>query len=98
MGWTALSHSCSTPSRGHLAYEDLARVYSEAPARAYGMWPRKGSLLLGADADIVLVDPTASRTLRDADVLSKAGWTPYAGRTVTGRAVSTYLRGQLIAT
>ncbi|PFG39036.1 dihydroorotase [Georgenia soli] len=84
-------------ARGHLSYEDVVRVYSEAPARAYGLWPRKGSLLPGADADIVLVDPTATRTLRNADVLSKAGWTPYAGRTVTGRAVGTYLRGELVA-
>jgi len=84
-------------ARGHLAYEDVARVYSEAPARAYGLWPRKGSMLPGADADLALVDPTAQRTLRDADVISKAGWTPYAGRTVTGQVVRTFLRGELVA-
>jgi dihydroorotase (multifunctional complex type) len=84
-------------ARGHLAYEDVARVYSETPARAYGLWPRKGSLLPGSDADLVLVDPNPTRVLRDADVISKAGWTPYAGRTVTGRIAQTYLRGQLVA-
>lgn len=84
-------------ARGHLAYEDVARVYSEAPARAYGLWPRKGSLEPGADADFVLVDPHARRTLRNADVLSKAGWTPYDGREVTGVATATFLRGELIA-
>lgn len=84
-------------ARGHLSYEDVARVYSEAPARAYGLWPRKGSLHPGADADMVLVDPSATRTLSNADVLSKAGWTPYDGRRVRGRAVRTYLRGELIA-
>ena len=84
-------------SQGKLAYEDVARVYSETPSRIYGLWPRKGSLLPGADADLALVDPTATRTLCDADVISKAGWTPYAGRTVTGRVVRTYLRGQLVA-
>jgi dihydroorotase (multifunctional complex type) len=84
-------------ARGHLSYEDIARVYSETPARNYGLWPRKGRLAPGADADVVLVDPAATRTLRNADVLSKAGWTPFDGRTMTGRVVQTYLRGRLIA-
>ena len=47
--------------------------------------------------ELVLVDPAARRTLRDADVLSKAGWTPYDGREVTGRVVRTYLRGEPVA-
>ena len=84
-------------ARGHLSYPDVTRVYAEAPARAYGMWPRKGALQLGADADLVLVDPAARRTLRNTDVVSKAGWTPYDGREVTGRVIRTYLRGKLIA-
>jgi len=84
-------------ARGHLAYEDVARVYSEAPAKAYGLWPRKGRLAAGADADLVLVDPAARRTMRHEHVLSKAGWTPFAGRTLTGGVVRTYLRGQLVA-
>ena len=84
-------------SRGHLAYEDVARIYSEAPAKLYGLWPRKGRLAAGADADITLVDPRATRVLRNEDVISKAGWTPFDGRLVTGRVVRTYLRGQLIS-
>jgi dihydroorotase-like cyclic amidohydrolase len=84
-------------ARGHLAYEDVTRIYSEAPAKQYGMWPRKGRLGVGADADVLLVDPAAQRTLRNEDVLSKAGWTPFAGRAVTGQVVQTYLRGGLIA-
>lgn len=84
-------------ARGHLSYPDVARVYAEAPARAYGMWPRKGALQPGADADLVLVDPAARRTLRNDDVWSKAGWTPYDGREVTGRTEQTFLRGRLVA-
>jgi dihydroorotase (multifunctional complex type) len=84
-------------SRGHLAYEDVTRVYSENPAKAYGMWPRKGRLAVEADADVILVDPKARRTLRNADVLSKAGWTPFDGREVVGQVVQTYLRGRLVA-
>jgi dihydroorotase-like cyclic amidohydrolase len=61
------------------------------------LWPRKGLLAPGADADIILVDPTTPRTLHNADVLSKAGWTPFGGRSLTGRVVQTYLRGHLVA-
>ncbi|MQA05817.1 MAG: amidohydrolase family protein [Streptosporangiales bacterium] len=84
-------------ARGELAYEDVVRVYAETPAKTYGLWPRKGRLAPGADADVVLVDPAAERTLRNEDVISKAGWTPFHGRPVTGRPVRTYLRGQLVA-
>lgn len=84
-------------SRGFLTYEDVARVYSEAPAKRYGLWPRKGAIRSGADADFVLVDPDATRVLSNDAVLSKAGWTPYDGRQVRGVAKATYLRGRRIA-
>lgn len=84
-------------ARGQLAYEDVVRVYAELPAQIYGLWPRKGRIAVGADADLVLVDPTRQRTLRNADIVSKAGWTPFNGRTVTGLAIQTYLRGSLVA-
>jgi dihydroorotase len=82
---------------GRLSYERVVAVYSEAPARTYGLFPRKGSLRPGADADVVVVDPRTRWTVRDEDVLSKAGWSPFAGRTFTGRAVRTYVRGALAA-
>jgi dihydroorotase (multifunctional complex type) len=84
-------------SRGYLSYEDVARVYCQVPAQTYGLWPRKGSLRPGADADIVLVDPTVEWTVQNSDMLSKAGWSPFAGRRFTGRVIRTYLRGRLVA-
>jgi dihydroorotase (multifunctional complex type) len=83
--------------RGKLAMEDVVRVYSTAPARHYGLWPRKGALEAGADADLALVDPDAEWSLSDDRVRSKAGWTPYAGRSVRGRVVRTLLRGVTVA-
>ncbi len=81
---------------GRLSYERIAAVYSEMPARTYRLYPRKGRLEPGSDADIILVDPTERWTVRDEEIVSRAGWSPFSGRTLTGRAVQTYLRGSLI--
>jgi dihydroorotase (multifunctional complex type) len=94
---TTLSLLLNGVAEGRLSLERLVELLAEAPARLYGLYPRKGSLELGADADFVLVDPRAERTLEDRTVVSKAGWTPYAGRRVVGRPVMTFSRGQLVA-
>lgn len=80
-----------------LSYERVVEVYAEAPARAYGLWPRKGALREGSDADLVLVDVDARWTVADEEIVSKAAWSPYAGRSLVGAAIATYLRGELVA-
>jgi dihydroorotase (multifunctional complex type) len=80
--------------RGWITYERVVAVYSEMPARIYGLHPRKGSLSVGADADLVLVDPKRRWTVSDRDIVSKAGWSPFSGRTLVGRAVLILLRGR----
>jgi len=82
--------------RGSLSWTDVANRYAREPARRYGL-TRKGRLEPGADADLVLVDPDATVTIRDEDVISKAGWTPYAGRRTRGDVVATFLRGREVA-
>ncbi len=94
---TTLPLLLTAAHEGKLTLEELARLYSETPARLWGVYPRKGALRLGADADIVLVDPTATYTLRNEDIHSMAGWTPYAGMRVTGRPVMTFVRGTVVA-
>lgn len=80
---------------GRTSLERLVEAYAQRPAEQYRL-PGKGRLDVGFDADIVIVDPEASWQIRDEDVISRAGWTPYAGREVQGRVRSVLLRGELI--
>jgi dihydroorotase len=81
---------------GKIGLERVADATATRPAKLFGLYPRKGAIRVGADADVVLVDLAQRRTIRDEDVLSKCGWTPYAGREVRGAARYTFLRGQAI--
>jgi dihydroorotase-like cyclic amidohydrolase len=81
---------------GRTSLERLVQAYSEAPARQYRLYG-KGQLVPGADADVVFVDPHSRFTISNAQVISKAGWTPYADRDLRGRIVRTVLRGSTIA-
>ena len=81
---------------GSITYERLVGVYAESPARTYGLYPRKGHLGVGADADLALVDADARWTVQNDDVVSRAGWSPFAGRSFVGRTVETFVRGRRI--
>lgn len=105
-GWKAHTGTPSTQfylsllltdvAAGKLTLERVADATATRPAKLFGLYPRKGAIKVGADADVVLVDPNERRTIADADVLGKCGWTPYAGREVIGVPVHTLLRGAVI--
>jgi dihydropyrimidinase len=80
---------------GRLQIEDLVAVSSENPARIFGLYPRKGVLAEGSDADLVVYRPDGSHELRDDEIHSAAGYTPYAGMTVSGQVAATVLRGTI---
>lgn len=84
-------------SDGVLSYADLVRVACTEPARIFGLFPKKGALQPGADADLVVVDPARPMQIRNADQASKAGRTPFDGWTVPATPVMTLLRGEIIA-
>jgi dihydropyrimidinase len=81
---------------GRIGWPDVARMLAANPAHIYNLWPRKGALLPGADADLVLYDP-AGETFLAADALhSTAGYTPFEGLQVQGRVVAAMQRGQFL--
>jgi dihydropyrimidinase len=74
----------------------MARVMAENPARIFGLYPRKGVIRVGADADLTIWDPEPEWTIAQSQHLGIAGFTPYEGWTVRGRPWMTLLRGQVV--
>lgn len=94
---TTLTMLLHAVNQGHLSLEQVVRAYSEMPARLLGLFPHKGAIQVGADADLVMVDMEREHTLSNEEIISKAGWTPFAGLHVKGRPVRTMLRGIVVA-
>lgn len=80
--------------QGRLTIERAVDAAAFRPAKAFGLQASKGQIAVGSDADLVIADPTASWTITNADVLSRCGWTPYDGRTITGHIDATLVRGE----
>ncbi len=82
---------------GRLTLEEWVRRHSTRPAQVWGMYPQKGSLQVGTDADFTIVDPDREWTLEDRNALhSKSRVTPFEGETFTGKSVSTVVRGEVV--
>lgn len=82
--------------QGRISLERFVAVTATNPARLFGLYPRKGVVAPGADADIVLWDPGETRVIRDEDMLSGAGFSVYSGWEVTGWPVVTIRRGEVV--
>jgi len=83
-------------AEGRLTLPQLVALLSANPARVWGMWPRKGVLLPGSDADLVIYDPEPESAISAARLHHLAGYTPYEGMRVRGRVRATISRGQAI--
>jgi len=104
-GWKAHTGTPSTQfylsllltavSEGKISLERVVELTSTSPARLFNI-AKKGSILPGNYADLVLVDMNKEYEIRDEDVLSLVGWSPYAGRKVKGKPIVTIVRGQTV--
>jgi dihydroorotase len=74
----------------------FVRLACENPARLFGLYPRKGTLQAGSDADVVVVDDSTEWRVEAHRFFSKARWSPFDGRRVTARPVVTIVRGQVV--
>jgi dihydroorotase len=104
-GWKAHTGTPSTQfylsllltavSEGKITLDRVVELTSSSPARLFNI-EKKGSILPGNYADLVLVDMNKEYEIRDEDVLSLVGWSPYAGRKVKGKPIVTIVRGQTV--
>jgi dihydroorotase len=92
-----LSVTLTDVSEGKLSLETAVRLLSENSARLVGLYPRKGAIQVGSDADLVIVDLEKEAVASDEATYTKVKWTPYAGRRLKGMPVLTMLRGAVIA-
>jgi dihydropyrimidinase len=83
-------------SKGRLGLQKFVELTATAPAKIYNLHPRKGSIAIGADADIAIWDPAHEVKLSDSMMHDLAGYTPYAGRTLRGWPVTVLSRGRVI--
>ncbi len=74
----------------------LTQLVSENPARRMGLWPQKGGLAVGADADVVILDPERRWRVDEAALHTPAGWSPYHGREVTSSVQTVLVRGHCV--
>jgi dihydropyrimidinase len=82
---------------GRISANKLVDLACTTPAKLFGLFPRKGTLAVGSDADMIIFDPKADVTLSKAINLSRSDYTPYEGMRVRGAAWLVLQRGKVIA-
>lgn len=84
-------------SKGRISLQQFVALTATNHAKMYGLYPRKGSIMVGADADIAIWDPKKRVTISQDMMLHGSDYTPYEGFDVIGWPVTTLLRGKVIA-
>jgi dihydropyrimidinase len=82
--------------KGRFSLSDMADLTSAAAAKLYGLYPRKGCLMPGSDADIVVLDPTTEWTVRASDLQSNCDFSPFENLLVRGKVQMTLSRGATV--
>ena len=82
--------------KGRITLQQFVALSSTNPAKIYGLHPRKGTIAVGADADIVLWDPTRKVSLTNSILHHNCDYTPYEGRELTGYPIMTLSRGEVV--
>src|SRR6267142_1024145 len=84
-------------SRGRIPLQTFVAAFSTNPARIFGLYPQKGTIAVGSDADLVLFDPARAGVVDERRLHSRAGYDPFNGFALRGLLVLTLARGEVIA-
>ena len=82
--------------QGKLSLNRFVQLTSTAPAKLFGLFPKKGTIAVGSDADLVLFDPATTRVIRAEHLHSQCDYTLLEGRRLRGQVKKVFLRGELI--
>lgn len=83
-------------NKGRISLQRMVQVACENPAKIFGLYPQKGTIRVGSDADLVVIDLDLTRKVNDDQILSMSGWTVYAGQEMKGWPVMVVLRGDVV--
>jgi dihydropyrimidinase len=82
---------------GRISLQTFVSAFATMPAKLFGLYPRKGTIAAGSDADLLLLDPAATETIDERTLHSRAGYDPFNGFSVRGVPRLTLSRGEVIA-
>jgi len=82
--------------KGRIDAPTFVGLTSTNAAKMFGLYPKKGTIAIGSDADVAIWDPNLTYTVRNGDLNHAVDYTPFEGMQLTGKAITTLLRGQVI--
>ena len=84
-------------AKGRISLNRFVSIVSTNPAKIFGLYPQKGTLIPGADADIIIFDPKKETVIHPELLQTNCDWSPYEGMAVTGYPSMTVCRGKIVA-
>lgn len=93
---TTLRLMLNAVNEGLISIKKLVEVFSTTPAKIYGLYPKKGVIKEGTDADIVIVDMQEEEKIEGDKLYTKAKWSPYEGMKIKGKILYVISRGEII--
>jgi dihydropyrimidinase len=84
-------------ARGRISLQTFVSAFATTPAKLFGLYPRKGTVAVGSDADLLILDPAGTQTIDERALHSRAGYDPFNGFSIRGVPRLTLSRGEVVA-